>query len=453
MYIVWLVTALKMKVDLFLSELERRLDFLETYGNLSIDITFSRAYATLQAVRKACSHASDEVIGAGRRRANLLVETLEKSYKDIMPTRESLDQRIQTGLRILEDMLADFETRAYAVRGASLDSVTSGIVGEGHRLMDEGIGIAKDVVDEGIEVARRAKESLKQSIERAILLAKSHGLITYEELPIPWRCNPHITSGYRFNETKLACIRSVLSISNEFFNIWSHAIGFLIVLSLAFYFYPTSENFTVSTKSDIFVAACFFFAACKCLVCSFLWHTMSSISHQGIMERFACVDYTGISLLIAASILTSEYTAFYCDPVSRWAYMVWTSFFGLSGVIIPWHPFFNRPDMKWLRVAFYVTLGATGLTPAIQLSYYRGTDWTYHFYEPIFKSLFVYLVGAVVYASHIPECWFPGCFDYLGGSHNLWHVAVLAGILFHYSAMQEFFRAAFALSESGCSAY
>ncbi len=59
--------GLLLKVDLFLSELERRLDFIERYHDLG-EYSFSRAFSTLQTVRTRCAHASEEVIGAGRRR-------------------------------------------------------------------------------------------------------------------------------------------------------------------------------------------------------------------------------------------------------------------------------------------------------------------------------------------------------------------------------------------------
>ena len=127
-----------------------------------------------------------------------------------------------------------------------------------------------------------------------------------------------------------------------------------------------------------------------------------------------------------------------------------TATLGIGGVILPWHPTFNRSDMAWARVAFYVTLGATGFAPALQLNLTRGSSWAWEFYAPITKSITVYLVGAFIYASHVPERWFPGAFDYVGGSHNLWHFAVLGGILFHYVAMQEFFTGAFARAENGC---
>lgn len=391
------------------------------------------------------------MIGAGKRRAKVLVETVESRYQDAIAAKETLNEKVHTGLGILETILSEFEARAYKMREQGFVGAAGTLIDEGRRVVDEGLGRAKVVVDEGIERARKAAESMEEHIQLAIVRAREHGLIRYEDLPIPWRVNPHIVKGYRFHDTKVDCVRSMFGLSNELVNIWSHALGLLIVLSIAFYFYPSGVNFSNSTKADVLIAAVFFFAACKCLVCSTLWHTMNSVADQTLMERFACVDYTGISLLIAASIMTTEYTAFYCEPVSRWIYMTATLTLGVGGVILPWHPTFNRADMAWARVAFYVTLGATGFAPVLQLNLTRGGAWAWEFYKPIAKSITVYLVGAVVYASQIPERWCPGAFDYIGGSHNLWHFAVLSGILFHYIAMEEFFASAFSRAQNGCT--
>jgi adiponectin receptor len=432
------------------------LDFLENYGNLNFDAGISRAYATLQAVRARCSQVSGEVIGAGRRRARVMVETVESRYQDALSAKESLSEKVNTGIGLLEGILSDFETKAYKMREQGFAGLTEGagsLIDEGRRVVHEGIETAREVVDEGIERARKAAETMEEHIEAAIVLARTRGLIRYEDLPMPWRVNPHIQKGYRFSESKIDCVRSMFGVSNEMVNIWSHAIGFFVILAIALYFYPTSVNFSLSTNTDVFIAAVFFFAACKCLVCSTMWHTMNSVADQTLLQRFACVDYTGISLLIAASIMTTEYTAFYCEPVSRWIYMTATATLGIGGVILPWHPTFNRADMAWARVAFYVTLGASGFAPVFQLNLTRGAHWAYVFYAPIAKSIIVYLVGAVVYASQIPERWFPGKVDYIGGSHNLWHFAVLGGILFHYVAMQEFFAGAFERAGNGCAVY
>lgn len=413
---------------------------------VQIDSSLRRAYATLEAVRDSCCHASGELMGGGKRRAKILVETLEDGYNEVLATKESLEHKAQAGVRLMESFLTELEARAHAVR----DRGIYGALDDGWKAVDSGIVHAREVVDEGMERARRAKEVLRDSIDRALQLAQERRLIAYADLPHPWRVNPHILQGYRFTPSKIECVTSIFTFNNELVNIWSHLIGFFVVLGIAFFLYPLHTNFHLSTKTDVLVAAIFFFAACKCLVCSTLWHTMNSISCQCLLERFACIDYTGISLLVAASIVTTEYTAFYCEPVSRWIYILLTMTLGVCGAILPWHPTFNRSDMAWARVAFYGSLALTGFAPLAQLTYMRGFEWCLYFYAPIMKSMLVYFIGALIYASQVPERWLPGCFDYAGGSHNIWHFAVLGGILFHYYAMQDLFAGAFARAQGEC---
>ena len=448
--------GLLLKVDIFLSELDRRLNFIESIGDLGADLSISRAFTTLQAVRTRCSQASEEVIGEGRRRLRVMVDTVEARYQETLDATESLNEKGRVGIELLEGMLSDFEARAYKLRERGLANAANAaeaFMGEGRRVASESIERARGVVDEGIERAMRAALSLEEHIQQAVLKAKERRLLKYEDLPIPWRINPHIKQGYRFAETKVECIQSAFNFSNESINIWSHALGLLLVLAVALYFYPTSTNFSLSNKSDIFVAGVFFVMACLTLVCSTIWHTMNAVADVDAIGLFACVDYTGISLLIAASIMTTEYTAFYCDPFSQACHMSLTAVLGVGGVILPWHPRFNGTDQSWLRVAFFVGLALTGFMPILQLYLSHGGPFVYNFYSPITKSLLVYFGGALIYASKIPERWYPGMFDYVGGSHNLWHAAVLGGILFHYTAMQQFFASAFRLAEGGCSAF
>jgi adiponectin receptor len=385
------------------------------------------AYSTLHDVREACSKISDGALEAGRRRAGVFVETLEARCKDALASKESLEHKVQEGIRLLETYLTEFETSAYAIRDAGLGTVAHDFYEGGRKRVDESFERARGVVDGGLDKARKARDKARETIEhtiehaveRALQRAKEHGLIMYEDLPDPWRINPHILKGYRFSEGPWACVRSVVGLHNELFNIWSHLVGLILVLAVAFYFYPRHFNFQFATNADIFVAAVFFFAACKCLVCSTIWHTMNSISHQTLLERFACVDYTGISFLVASSIITTEYAAFYCEPTSRWIYMLTTAVLGVGGVILPWHPTFNKADMAWLRVVFYVSLALTGFFPIGQLMASRGVEWAIYFYAPITKSILVYFIGALLYATKVPERWFPGMFDYVGCSHNI----------------------------------
>ena len=380
-----------------------------------------------------------------RLRAQVFVETVESTYpiyKDKLPTYDSLEAKASAYAQLLEGFLGELEARRQSMKDAGKLALN-----EGWQWAGEGLKSARDLVDDKLE---KAKEGLRHSVAYAKQQARERRLISYDDLPTPWRINPHITRGYRFCESTVECVTSVFSVTNESVNIWSHALGFCFVLLLAFYYFPNSLNYNLASNLDIFFVALFFIAACKCLVCSCMWHTMNSIADQTLMERFACVDYTGISLLIAASIMTTEHAAFICEPTSRWIYVTATAVLGISGTIIPWHPFFNREDMAWARVVFYISLGATGFVPAIELNITRGAVWAYYFYAPITMSIIVYIVGAVVYAMRIPEKFLPGWFDYFGGSHNIWHFAVLGGIIFHYYAMSEMFSGAFERASLEC---
>ena len=443
--------AIFVRVDLFLSELERRLAWLDSYRHerlLDLDATLKHGYSALEAVRDSCSQASGELIwGAAKQRAKICVEILEARFHNSMPYKESLEKKAQASIKLLEGYLSELEARVQTKQ-----SNLSAAIDQGWKRVDNSLAHTREIIDEGLDRARKAREALRESISDALRCAAETRLIRYDDLPHPWRVNPHILRGYRFTESKLECLTSIFQPSNETVNIWSHAIGLCIVLAVAFYCYPTSKTFPLSTQADVIISAIFFAAACKCLICSTMWHTMNGIANQTLLDRFACVDYTGISFLVAASILSSEWTAFYCEPMSRTVYMTLTTVLGILGTVLPWQPRFNRADMAWARVAFYISLAATGFAPVVQLNITRGPEWSYYFYAPIAKSLCVYVAGAVVYASRVPERWFPGAFDYVGGSHNIWHFAVLGGILFHYTAMIEFFNGAFirATQPGGC---
>jgi adiponectin receptor len=223
-------------LDSFLADLGRRLEMIETYGHLKIDEGMKAAYNTLHTVHDSCAHVSDDIMDAGRRRAKVLVETMESRYRVAMAQKETLEGKVKEGVKLAEGLLTDFEKRAYDIRKAGLLAAASDMLDSGKaygkEAMDNASTKAADIMNEGAEAARRAKEKLKTKIEEAVTLARTQGLITYETLPEPWRVNPHIRRGYRFSENKLECVKSCFTtFSNETVNIWSHAIGLLIVQS------------------------------------------------------------------------------------------------------------------------------------------------------------------------------------------------------------------------------
>lgn len=49
----------------------------------------------------------------------------------------------------------------------------------------------------------------------------------------------------------------------------------------------------------------------------------------------------------------------------------------------------------------------------------------------------MYLSGVAIYASQFPESMWPGRFDFIGHSHQLWHIFVVFAALIHYKSALE----------------
>lgn len=376
------------KLDQFLYTLESRLDQLEEFGLTKlglVDDSVQHAYDTLIKVRS-------EVIGEGMKKAEGLLNFVQQY--NLAAADESISNKFLQGLYYLEDKLAHIESSCFEV-------------------VDGKLAI-------GVQLA---------------LQSAACRLLTYDELPIQWRDNPYIIRGYRFSKGYADCVKSLIKLHNETCNIWTHLVGFFILLGMAFYHLPTTLSWTEASFMDKFTMIVFLVAAMKCLVCSAVWHTFSSYSRLAIKDNFACVDYTGITILIAASILTTEYCALYCNETARNIYMSITALFGISGAWLTWSPSFNDKNGKLKRVTFFVSFAVAGVTGFCHAAYLQGFIKTFLFYLPVLKSLFCYALGVVVYSLLIPERWFPGgIFDYFGMSHNLWHICVFGGIYYHYLA-------------------
>lgn len=234
-------------------------------------------------------------------------------------------------MKLLEDHLIDLETYAY------------------DRIRDiHPIDYVDSSLHAGADIAKQHLDQLTQAIKNG-----AKRLLTIDEIPSDWHNNPHILRGYRFYENKMQCVYSILRIHNETGNIWTHIVGFFFVLAMGVYWYPRSASYEISTSADKIVCAVFFFAALECLACSTIWHTFSNFANLRAMKKIACIgttprrheltiDYVGISVLIAATIITVEYHGFYCQPAAQWSYMSATTILGIVGMLIPWLEWFDR---------------------------------------------------------------------------------------------------------------
>jgi len=52
----------------------------------------------------------------------------------------------------------------------------------------------------------------------------------------------------------------------------------------------------------------------------------------------------------------------------------------------------------------------------------------------------LYIMGAIIYATRIPERYYPGVFDYWFHSHSLFHLFIVGAAFVHFKALLDLFE-------------
>ena len=177
-------------------------------------------------------------------------------------------------------------------------------------------------------------------------------------------------------------------------------------------------------------------SAVACLGCSTIFHWFYAHS-ETVNNWLAKLDYAGIAFLIGGSNVPPLVYGFYCDEYafSRNCYLVFIESMCIIAFIITLAPKFDKPEYRAWRAIVFVIVGVSGALPVFQYWYTFDPDYFPHLDTHLWAlGGGLYIFGAFVYASRIPECWYPGKFDYIGLSHNWWHVLILIAALTHYFA-------------------
>ncbi|GAA5873667.1 hypothetical protein JCM1840_002995 [Sporobolomyces johnsonii] len=317
------------------------------------------------------------------------------------------------------------------------DETTESLSAGLHQLSDGAAELSAYVKDH----SSAALDEAVKIYHRALEIGKER-LLRYEELPHEWRNNEHILSGYRYIPIEQwgTLLRSGWQWHNETINIQSHFLGFLSLVGLLIYYLsstPSPSSSLVEAAAhpgDTAISVLFVAAGMKCLLCSAAWHLLSGCATSHWFHGAACVDYVGISGLIAASVMGAEYYGFYDHPNLAMGYMVFSSIIGITGMIVPWSAWFNQRRYKAYRIAFFVALAASAVAPIAHRSVLHGFGDTFGFYSPAIPSVAAYLVGLVFYAHQFPECCSPGHWHF-GASHNIWHFSIVIAVWLHWRAM------------------
>ncbi|CDO95396.1 unnamed protein product [Kluyveromyces dobzhanskii CBS 2104] len=264
-------------------------------------------------------------------------------------------------------------------------------------------------------------------------------LYKYNELPEWQQDNDKIISGY-IRETKSVkgCLKSLLQFHNESINIYTHLVPTVTYLVLLvglsdMFLVPRFPN---STVMQYLMINFFLLGAVLCLGCSSFFHCLKqhSESHSHIWSK---VDYMGIIIMITCSIISMLYYGFHDHYLHFKCFTVLTIVLGTICTVFALHDKFNSKTFRPFRAMFYVTFGLSGIVPIVT------GFWKFGAYEAVrrvqlkyvlFEALF-YIGGAVIYGFRFPEVLAPGKFDFIGHSHQIFHIMVVLGSICHFRAI------------------
>ncbi|ABN65746.2 conserved hypothetical protein [Scheffersomyces stipitis CBS 6054] len=244
------------------------------------------------------------------------------------------------------------------------------------------------------------------NFNRALKNAKDRYL-HYYELPLSWRENKYIVYGYRYSLNHSTMLKSIFEFNhNESMNIWTHIIGFFFVGYLTLWHFPNTDVYKSNSFNDNLPVFVFFGAALKCLISSVTWHTYSCFAHLPTRQMCACVDYTGITVLITCSVIAAEYCALFNYPKILKVYITFSTICGTSGFAFNWSPYFDKPECRSVRIGFFMGLAFLGASAGVCMAIYEGVLPTLKFFFPlVYKSFVWYWLGVIFYGGLIPERW------------------------------------------------
>lgn len=418
------------KLDAFLSSIEHRLVRFDQYFKLAGDSLLEEE-STKPYIEK-----SGEPSGSGTRlrrssSASILtikhfsMDNLNKVYEQLSSVKDQVLQTLVLNLEYLYKTLDDKYNELFNADGESTpepsylntlstnrdilaDKIITNLAYFEQKLahIDALVQSKTPQATANYDADERFARYRFYNFNRALNAARDRYL-HYYQLPLSWRENRYIIHGYRFNLSHREMWRSMVHFNhNESANIWTHIVGAGVICYLAAVHFPGTEVYASNSRTGNAVMYLFLAAALECLVSSVLWHTYSCFAHFKIRNRFACVDYTGITVLITCSVIAAEYCALYNYPKLLYAFMAVLVASGLGGFLFNWLPYFDRPDCRPLRIVFFVSLAFLGASTFLCKWYYDGLAPAFYFYFPlVYKSFVWYWLGVVFYGGLIPERW------------------------------------------------
>ena len=206
--------------------------------------------------------------------------------------------------------------------------------------------------------------------------------------------------------------------------------------NISSHFKKLKNIFSIHNKSSLekWPLYIFLISAFLCLIFSTIFHMVGNMS-QKIHRFFSRFDYGGISLLISGSTFPPYYYFFYCDNFFKIFYLLFITIFGLSVFLYSFTPKFHLKETKKIRGTLFLIFGISAGIPILHMGFF-GNNIKGFIEMPKLFFWYIggisYIIGAFLFMFRVPEKLYPGKFDIIGSSHQIFHILVVIGVITHY---------------------
>lgn len=260
-------------------------------------------------------------------------------------------------------------------------------------------------------------------------------LYEFHEAPAHQQHNPYITSGYRCFLSARQCLQSVFFPSNELINIWTHMVMVFIWIALFIY----DEVITIPSMkganiSDYILFACYTVCVITCMAMSVGYHVFNSHSTENVCLRWYTLDLVGITIGTIGCYIPGIYYGYFCFPHLQTLYISVLFFLILITGFLMTRPFYLKPEWTNKRIVHLSSLVIFGIVPAFHWVMIAPSLDIAIFLPKVITLYCILGCAFFIYTSKVPEYFLPGKFNWIGHSHNIWHVLVAISFVYWRSA-------------------
>ncbi|KAJ8048340.1 Membrane progestin receptor gamma-A [Holothuria leucospilota] len=257
-------------------------------------------------------------------------------------------------------------------------------------------------------------------------------LLKADHVPSDFR-EPFIINGYRSCRcTVSTCLFSALQYTNETMNFWTHFAGFLFFL---WQMYQTGDRYWKYDDPFTWAFIAYLISCCIYLVTSSWAHLFSCMSEW---FRHVCffMDYGALSVYSFGCALAYNYYVFPTDYLGTWAHKLFVPLAFVNGLCCTMLACSSRLMHEgklrkiFRMVAFMLPYVCCSVPLLYRMVFCQGMECEAESFVAHKWQFYFAFITSFLYASHFPEVLAPGKFDFIGHSHQIFHVC---GCLATYS--------------------